>query len=218
VAAPSDHNHELTRVAAIYDGIAPAWDGRQGLVERVLMGKAMRASLASHLVGDVLEIGTGTGATLPFLGPRESRVTSLTATDLSKGMLAQARQTARALGQPIALVRMNAGALAFADATFDTVTTSLTLCTVPDPARALREMARVLKPDGRIVLLEHVRARNPVLSLMQRMLTPVQVRRLGCHLDRRTDRIVRELGFRIEHEETCFFGVFRLIVAHPPGA
>jgi len=206
----------LTRVASIYDEIAPTWDGRQGLVERVLMGKAMRASLASHLVGDILEIGTGTGATLPFLDTTPGAITSLTATDLSHGMLMEARRTARTLGQPIALVRMNAGALAFADAAFDTVTTSLTICTVPDPARALREMARVLKPDGRIVLLEHVRARNPVLSLIQRMLSPVQVRLLGCHLDRRTDRLVRELGFRVEHEETRFFGVFHLIVARPP--
>ncbi len=216
MVAPADHNHELARVAAIYDKIAPTWDGRQGLVERVLMGSAMRASLASHLVGDVLEIGTGTGATLPFLEQRASAITSLTGTDLSHGMLIQAQQAARTLDLPVALVRMDAGALAFADGTFDTVTTSLMLCTVPDPARALREMARVLNPDGRIVLLEHVRARNPVLSLMQRMLTPVQVRLLGCHLDRRTDRIVRELGFRIEHEETRFFGVFHLIVARSP--
>lgn len=216
MAAASDHKDELTRVAAIYDEIAPTWDQRQGLVERVLMGKAMRASLASHLAGDVLEIGSGTGATLPFLDQRESRITSLTGTDLSQGMLAEARQTVRALGQPVALVRMDAGALAFADATFDTVTTSLMLCTVPDPARALREMMRVLKPGGKIVLLEHVRARNPLIALSQRILTPLQERMLGCHLDRRTDRLVRELGFRIEREETRFFGVFHLIVARPP--
>lgn len=219
MAAPSDHNHnhELTRVAAIYDAIAPTWDGRQGLVERILMGKAMRASLARYLAGDVLEIGTGTGAMLPFLKATSSdAIASLTGTDLSHGMLMEARETARSLGQPVALVRMNASTLAFADATFDTVTTSLTLCTVPDPARALREMARVLKPEGRIVLLEHVRAPNPLIALSQRVLTPLQVRMLGCHLDRPTDRLVRDLGFRVEHEETHFFAIFRLIVARPP--
>ncbi len=211
-----DHGHQLTRVAAIYDDIAPSWDGRQGLVERRLMGKAMRASLASHLTGDVLEIGTGTGATLPFLAPKASAIASLTGTDLSHGMLMEARRTARSLGPPVSLVRMNAEALAFADAAFDTVTTSLMLCTVPDPARALREMARVLRPGGRVVLLEHVRAPNPLLALSQRALTPLQVRMLGCHLDRRTDKLVRELGFRVEHEETRFFDVFHLIVARPP--
>lgn len=219
--AATDHNHdrgnELTRVTAIYDDIAPSWDGRQGLVERRLMGEAMRASLASHLTGDVLEIGTGTGATLPFLDPNGGAITSLTGTDLSQGMLLEARRTARSRDLPVALVRMNAGALAFPDAAFDTVTASLTLCTVPDPALALREMGRVLKPNGRIVLLEHVRARNPLIALSQRALTPLQVRMLGCHLDRRTDRLVGELRFRVEHEETRFFGVFHLIVARPPG-
>ena len=215
-ASGQDHNNQLTRVAAIYDGIAPTWDGRQGLVERRLMGEAMRASLAGHLTGDVLEIGTGTGATLPFLDPKASAITSMTCTDLSLGMLREARQTARSRDLPVSLVRMNAEGLAFADATFDTVTTSLTLCTVPDPARALGEMARVLRPEGRIVLLEHVRARNPLLALSQWALTPLQVRMLGCHLDRRTDRLVRELGFRVEHEETRFFGIFHLIVARPP--
>ncbi|CAA9575694.1 MAG: Methyltransferase type 11 [uncultured Thermomicrobiales bacterium] len=215
-----DHNHhnELTRVAAIYDDIAPTWDERQGLVERRLMGQAMRASLARYLTGDVLEIGTGTGATLPILDLKASGITSLTGTDMSLGMLREARKAARSCDLPVLLVRMNAEALAFADATFDTVTTSLTLCTVPDPARALREMARVVKPGGRIVLLEHVRARNPLLALSQRALTPLQMRMLGCHLDRRTDRLVRDLGFRVEHEETRFFGIFRLIVARPPGA
>ena len=216
MAARQDHNDELTRVAAIYDDIAPSWDSRQGLVERRLMGQAMRESLARYLTGDVLEIGTGTGATLPFIDPKAATITSVTCTDLSLGMLAEARKAARSRGLPVSLVRMNAGSLAFADATFDTVTTSLTLCTVPEPARALREMARVVVPAGRIVLLEHVRARNPLIALSQRALTPLQMRMLGCHLDRPTDRLVRDLGFRVDHEETRFLGVFHLIVARPP--
>ncbi|MDQ3541290.1 MAG: class I SAM-dependent methyltransferase [Chloroflexota bacterium] len=208
---------ERDRVTAIYDEIAPTWDARQGLVERVLMGEAMRAALADALRGEVLEIGTGTGATFRHLADSET-ITSLTGTDLSSGMLKEARVPAAALDVPVSLARMDAGALAFADGTFDTVTTSLMLCTVPDPARALREMARVCRADGQIVLLEHVRARNPLVALLQRMLTPLQVRMLGCHLDRRTDRLVRELGFRVEHEQTRFFGIFHLIIARPPGS
>lgn len=206
---------ERDRVATIYDEIAPTWDARQGVVERVLMGEAMRVALADALLGDVLEIGTGTGATFRHLG-NAGRITSLTGTDLSRGMLREARVPASALDVPVSLAQMEAGALAFGDSTFDTVTTSLMLCTVPDPARALREMARVCRPDGRIVLLEHVRAPNPLIALSQRLLTPVQVRMLGCHLDRPTDRLVRELGFRVEREETRFFGIFHLIVARPP--
>lgn len=208
---------ERDRVTAIYDEIAPTWDARQGLVERVLMGEPLRAALADALRGDVLEIGTGTGVTFRHLGNADG-ITSFTGTDLSQGMLREARVPTAALDVPVSLARMDAGALAFRDGTFDTVTTSLMLCTVPDPARALREMARVCRADGRIVLLEHVRARNPLIALSQRVLTPLQVRMLGCHLDRPTDRLVREQGFRVEEERTRFFGIFHLIVARPPGA
>jgi ubiquinone/menaquinone biosynthesis C-methylase UbiE len=212
------------RVQAIYDDIAPSWDARQGLVERRLMGDGMRRALARELRGCVLELGTGTGATLPFAHENPA-VTSFTGTDLSAGMLAQARQKWDALvaqdqsGQPFPATfkTMDATRLAFPDATFDTVTASLMLCTVPDPAQTLREMARVCTPDGRIVLLEHVRAPNPLLAGIQKILTPMQERMLGCHLDRPTDRLVRDLGFRIERTEARFFRVFQLIVARPPG-
>lgn len=208
---------ELRRVAAIYDEIAPEWDARQGVVERMLMGQPMRESLARLLTGDVLEVGTGTGPTLRLLAlAGNDRVTSYTGVDLSAGMLDQARPHAPRLPFPVELRQMNAGDLDFDDARFDTVTCSLTLCTVPDPAQALREMARVCRPDGTIVLLEHVRARNPLLHGLQRALNPLQVRMLGCHLDRPTDRLVRDLGLTVEFERTRFFGVFHLIVAHPP--
>lgn len=203
------------RVERIYDDLASVWDSRQGMVERVLMGEEMRRALAAELRGDVLEIGTGTGATYRFL-PDATRLSSMIGVDLSKGMLEQAREAASSAGQCVRLAQMNAEALAFPDATFDTVTTSLTLCTIPDPARALREMARVCKPEGRIVLLEHVRAPNPILARLQKWLTPMQERHLGCHLDRPTDRLVRELGFPIEQEKTRFFGIFHLIVAQLP--
>jgi len=212
---PDQVNPELDRVRAIYDKIAPTWDRRQGLVERVLMGQHMRASLASELRGDVLEVGTGTGPTLRLLADN-AKITSFTGVDLSNGMLDVARDVAQGVPFPVELRRMDGGRLDFPDATFDTVTTSLMLCTVPDPDLTLREMARVCKPGGRIVLLEHVRARNPLLIAMQKALTPLQVRMLGCHLDRPTDRLVHDLGFRVERESTRFFRVFRLIVARPP--
>jgi len=214
---PASAQAQLQRVEAIYDTIAPEWDARQGVVERMLMGQPMREDLARLLTGDVLEIGTGTGPTLRQLALADNaRVTSYTGIDLSNGMLDHARQHAGGLPFPVALRQMAAGDLAFEDGRFDTVTCSLTLCTVPDPVQALREMARVCKPDGTIVLLEHVRARNPLLAGVQKMLAPLQVRMLGCHLDRPTDRLVRDLGFRVEFERTRFFGIFHLIVAKPP--
>jgi len=210
-------------VKAIYDDIAPQWDARQGLVERKLMGEGMRRALAMELRGNVLELGTGTGATLPFARENGS-VTSFTGTDLSTGMLAQARRKWDALVAehnapfPATFTTMDATRLAFPDGAFDTVTTSLTLCTVPDPAQTLREMARVCSRDGRIVVLEHVRAPNPLLAGVQKLLTPLQERMLGCHLDRPTEDLMRDLGFAIDRTESRFFRIFRLIVARPPAS
>lgn len=204
----------ITRVESIYDDIASTWDKRQGLVERVLMGEEMRRSLARELRGDVLEIGTGTGVTLRFLQDAPE-IASFTGVDLSAGMLAEARNAAAKAGHRVRFAQMNAEALAFADGTFDTVTTSLMLCTVPNPGRALSEMSRVCKPEGKIVLLEHVLSPNRIFAKLQKLLTPLQVRQLGCHLDRPTDQLVRELGFHVERDESRFVGVFHMIVMRP---
>lgn len=205
---------QLKRVTEIYNRLAPNWDRRQGLVERRLMGVAMRQALGRKLRGDVLEVGSGTGATLPYVTFGEGVVTSFTGTDISDGMLAEARKLAGDR-HDVTFILMQADALTFPDANFDVVTTSLVLCTVPDPERALREMSRVCKPDGLIVVLEHVRAQNPLLAWLQKKLTPFQVRAMGCHFDRPTDQTMREMGFEIESEVRRFFGIFVLITARP---
>ncbi len=209
----SPASSDINRVRAIYDQFAPTWNQRQGFVERVLMGDAMRKELARHLRGDVLELGSGTGATFPFLD--WDVVTSLTATDLSGGMLDQARQREAIVNGPITFRQLDASVLPFDDETFDSVTTSLMLCTVPDPEETLREMSRVARPGGRIVVLEHVRAHNRLLAGTQRLLSPLQHRQMGCHLDRATDELVRDLGFTIVDHQTRFFGVFQLLVLEP---
>jgi ubiquinone/menaquinone biosynthesis C-methylase UbiE len=205
---------QLKRIAGIYDDLAPTWDQRGGLVERLLMGKAIRKHLAAELTDDVLEIGSGTGATLRYVDLQSPGIASFTATDLSPGMLGQLD----AGNAKLRLARASADALPFPDATFDVVTCSLVLCTVPDPERALREMSRVCKPGGKLVLLEHVLAKNRLLAALQRRVAPAQVRHMGCHLDRETDRLLRQLGFRMISEERRFFGIFMLSVVLPIGA
>jgi ubiquinone/menaquinone biosynthesis C-methylase UbiE len=207
VSSDTDHIRDT------YDRLSVTWDEREAAGERLLMGPRMREWLAGELHGDVLELGTGTGATFRRLD--WGRVASYTATDLSAGMLDQARRRPEVAGRPVTFQQVEATSLPFADASFDTVTTSLTLCTVPDPERTLREMSRVCRSDGRIVLLEHVRAPSRVLAWLQRKLTPMQVRRMGCHLDRPTDELVRRIGFPIEREERRLFSIFRLMVLRP---
>jgi ubiquinone/menaquinone biosynthesis C-methylase UbiE len=210
---PSPSSSDVTRIRELYADLAPTWNQREAAGERLLMGSNLRRSLGLELRGDVLELGSGTGATLEHVDWRQ--VTSFTATDLSPAMLDQARARSGFTGRPITFRELEATTLPFPDASFDTVTISLTLCTVPEPERTLREMSRVCRPDGRIVLLEHVRAPNRALAWLQRKLTPAQVRRMGCHFDRPTDLLVREMGFPIERHERKLFSIFRLMVLRP---
>lgn len=209
----SSASSDTERVRAIYDQLAPDWNRRQAAGERVLIGDAMRRELARHLRGDVLELGSGTGATFPFLN--WDAVTSLIATDLSGGMLEQARRHEAIAGRPVTFRQVDASHLPFGDETFDTITASLMLCTVPDPEATLREMSRVARPDGRIVILEHVRAPNRLIAALQRLLSPLQERQMGCHLDRATDGLVLDMGFTVRHHQTRFLGVFHLLVLEP---
>lgn len=209
---------DLQRIARIYDSRADHWDEREARAENRIVGDAFRDGVAAELRGEVLEIGVGTGETLRRLQARGgSGVTSFTGVDISTGMLGQASRYKGQMSFPVTLHQANAESLAmFADGTFDTVTGSLVLCTVPDQESALREMARVAKPDGKIVLLEHVLSPNPLVKPVMKLAAPFQARAMGCHIDRKTDRIVRKLGFRVEQDRSRVFGIFRLIVARPP--
>ncbi len=203
---------EVRRVQAIYDARAKLYDRTVGRGERLLLGE-FRRLFAAELRGEVLEIAVGSGLNLPYYPPAVDRIVAV---DLSRGMLLEALARVNALQRPVALAQMEAGHLAFPDASFDTVAVSLALCTVPNPEATLREMARVCRATGRVVLLEHVRSPVWPVAVLQRLLTPLQQRALGCHLARETVETVRDGGFAIEREHRRFFSIFRLVVARPP--
>jgi ubiquinone/menaquinone biosynthesis C-methylase UbiE len=200
------------QIRGVYDQRAPAYDRTVGRGERWLLGD-LRAAFGATLRGETLEVAAGSGLNLPYY---TGAVTRAVAVDLSRGMLDQAARRARDLRLRVAFAQMDAQRLAFRDNNFDTVAISLSLCTVPDPAAALREMARVCRPDGRIVLLEHVLSPVWPVALLERILSPLQERSFGCHLTRRTIETAREMGFQIESERGRLFDVFRLVVARPP--
>lgn len=202
----------LRQIRAVYDRRAPTYDRTIGLSERVLLGDLRRA-FAAELRGQTLEVAVGSGLNLPFYPPTVERAVGI---DLSGGMLGQARERANDLGLAIDLVRMDAQRLAFADASFDTVGVSLALCTVPDPVAALAEMARVCRPEGRVVLLEHVRSPVWPVFALERLVSPLQERLIGCHLTRDTIGTARQLGFTVETDRSRLAGVVRLVVARPP--
>ena len=203
---------DLSQIRAVYDRRAATYDRTIGVGERVALG-GLRRAFAAELTGDVLEVAIGSGLNLPFYIADIRRSVGV---DLSGGMLRRARDRASDLGRPVALVQMDAQRLGFADASFDTVGVSLALCTIPDPVAALRECARVCRPEGRVVLLEHVRSPVWAVAAMQRLVTPLQERFIGCRLTRTTIETARTLGFAIESDRSRLCGVFRLVVARPP--
>lgn len=144
-----------------------------------------RRALLAHARGDVLEIGAGTGLNLP-LYPREG-VDRIVVTEPDRHMARRIGPRTQEAPAPVEVVRASGDALPFADATFDTVVATLVLCSVSDPAVTLREIARVLRPGGRYLFLEHVRAHDAGLARWQDRLTPVWKRVAGnCHPNRST--------------------------------
>jgi ubiquinone/menaquinone biosynthesis C-methylase UbiE len=195
--ACSDHPaRRVPRPGPVGRALAAGYDLLTAGLERQLLG-AHRGRLLAAARGRVLDVGAGTGANLPHY-PRE-RVSELVLLDPSPGMLERARRKAQALGLDVRLLQQPAAALPFEDGRFDTVVFTCALCTIPDPAGAVREARRVLRPDGRLLVLEHVRAQDPGLAAWQDRLTPVwKILNGGCHPNRATRATIEAAGFAFE--------------------
>ena len=206
-AHPADprFDAELERVRAIYDRrgarLAPTRRSR-------LFGDA-REWLASQARGDTLEVGIGSGLTLPYYPP-DVRVTGI---DLSPGMLAVARREAAASGRDARLLLGNAMALDFPDRSFDAVVFCLVLCSVPDDRLAILETARVLRPGGRLIAVEHVRSPNGLVRFFERLWEPIGFRQAGDHMLRDPVDHLASAGFAIESLERGRLGLLERLVA-----
>ena len=161
---------ESELVRRIWERLAPRYDQKMRRPERLLF-KGGREWVCSRARGDVLEISIGTGRNLPFYGA-DVRLTGI---DLSPAMLEIAKRRAAALGFVADLRVGDAQALELSDSSFDTVVCTLALCSIPDPVATVAEMKRVLRPGGRVLLLEHVRSTRLVVRTIQRALEPIAV-------------------------------------------
>ena len=197
------------KVRARYDRLASLYDFMEAPMER-RFGDWRRRLWAEVRGPAVLEVGVGTGANIPFY-PEGMRVTAI---DLSPRMLAWARRRASRAGVPVDLRLMDAEHLEFEDDTFDSAVATCVFCSVADPVAGLREMGRVTRPDGRIVLLEHVRPQG-ALGRVADLLNPVVVRLIGPNINRPTVENVRRAGLEIERIDAFLHDIVRLIVARP---
>ena len=163
--------------------------------------KAYRGRVVSAAAGRVLEIGIGSGLNLPFYGTAAREVIGL---DPSAPLLTMARRAIRP-DIPVELVEASAEAIPLGDGSVDAVLTTWTLCSIPDPLRALGEMRRVLKVGGVLLFAEHGRAPQDRVRWWQDHLTPVW-KRLGggCHLNRPIGDLIAAAGFRIERLENSY--------------
>lgn len=202
---------ETVRVRGIYDTLAPRYDRVIAVAERVLFDDGRRWACA-QATGRVLEVAVGTGRNLPFYPPD----IELTGVDLSAGMLQRARTRADALHRQADLRLGDAQCLDLPDAGFDTVVATLALCSIPDDRAAVAEIARVLRPGGRLFLLEHVASPLRSVAAVQRLLEPPLVRLAGDHLLREPDQAVDAAGLALDELTRSRWGIVMRLAAHRP--
>lgn len=160
-----------------------------------------RRRAVAHASGRVLEIGVGSGLNLPLY----EEATHVIGLEPSASLLAMARDVAAGLGRAIELVEGVAEVIPLPDQSIDTVVSTWTMCSIPDVMRALAEMRRVLKPEGRLVFAEHGRSSDHRVVRWQDGLTPIWKRiGGGCHLNRPIDQLILGAGFRLEQIETGY--------------
>ncbi|MGX1115990.1 ubiquinone/menaquinone biosynthesis C-methylase UbiE [Streptomyces ambofaciens] len=206
--AASDTDERLRRY---WDRHARSYDRQMSFFDRTLFGESRRW-ICSRAGGRVLEVAVGTGLNLP-LYPADVELTGL---EWSPAMLDIARRRADGLGRTATLREGDAQEMPFDDASFDTVVATLSLCAIPDEKRAVAEMVRVLRPGGRLLLLDHVIASAWPARALQRLLELVTVPLGGEHFRRRPLRHVEAAGLQIEERDRFKLGIVERIAARKP--
>jgi ubiquinone/menaquinone biosynthesis C-methylase UbiE len=175
-----------------YDRLAPWFDGLEGFLEGLIF-RRLRKKLWAMADGEhILEVGVGTGKNFGFY-PEFARMTAI---DFSPKMLEQAQRKRERKQIQVDLDLMDVQRLYYADNSFDTVVASFVFCSVPSPRKGLKEIYRVLKPGGQLLLLEHVLSSNKFMAMLMNLLNPLVLRLVGANINRQTIKNVQACQFR----------------------
>ncbi|MFF1635251.1 class I SAM-dependent methyltransferase [Leifsonia sp. NPDC058248] len=192
--------------------LASTYDQKMDRTERRLLA-GTREWIGRRASGRVLEVAIGTGRNLSHY----DRGVSVTGVDLSPEMLAIARRRAAELGRAVELLEGDAEALPFDDASFDTIVCALALCSIPRAGTAVREMARVVRPGGSVLLVDHIGSTWPPIYAGQWLIERFTIATEGEHLTRRHVNEARSAGLQIVERERLQAGMVERIRATRPG-
>lgn len=170
-----------------------------------------RKDLLENLQGNILEVGVGTGANLRYY-PANVHVTGI---DFSPKMLAKAYEKVNRSKAKVVLREMDAQHMDFPDNTFDAVVSTCVFCSVPNPVKGFQEIRRVVKPDGKIVMLEHMRSENGLAGKMLDLINPLTVRIVGANVNRKTIKNIEKAGLKIEQQDYLMTSIMRKLIISP---
>lgn len=189
------------RVAGVYDYLDAPME--------LLAFKKYRGKVLNEVSGKTLEIGIGTGKNLEFY-PDDADITAI---DFSEKMLERAEKRADKLQKNVKLYQMDVQDLEFEDDVFDSAFSTCVFCSVPDPVEGLKEVKRVLKPGGQLILLEHVLSDYRFIKPLMNLFNPVTVRLWGANINRKTSENVKKAGFKNISVKNLSLDIVKLIKA-----
>lgn len=172
----------------------------------IFFGKC-RAKMIKFSAGKTLEVGVGTGKNIKFY-PDDI---DLTAIDFSEGMLSKAIKKYKNRSM-IKFIQMDIQGTNFESDTFDTIVASYVFCSVPDPTKGLKEIKRICKNNGRIILLEHVRSENKIIGAVMDLINPLMVHLFGFNINRKTENNIVDAGFHSYQVRHLWFDIFRMFI------
>ncbi|WP_347988248.1 class I SAM-dependent methyltransferase [Methylomonas sp. AM2-LC] len=184
--------NEGEKIRRRYDRLAPWFDGLEGFMEGLFFRRFRKKLWAEATGPHILEVGVGTGKNFDFY-PRSAYMTAI---DFSPKMLVQAQRKRDRKQIFVDLAQMDVQSICYADNSFDTVIASFVFCSVPQPRKGLKELHRVLKPGGQLLLLEHVLSSHKTIAGIMNMMNPLIVALFGANINRQTVKNVQACPFQ----------------------